>query len=307
MAHRSPIVQHDINTPDGVMSVLRPQGHTTNFYYSFSFLPREERDAISTIYAFCRRIDDIVDEIVADGDESAVERKRMQLDAWRAAIHQLFSSALPPPGLEQLGGVVRRYNIPQQYLLTVIDGCERDLRQKTYETFTDLKEYCYAVASVVGLMSIEIFGYRHEETQQYAINLGYALQLTNIIRDVKTDKDRGFIYLPLEDLDRFRYRPEDLVAEVYDERFVALMEFQAQRAREYYHKARQALRPEDRVSMVAAEIMDAIYYRLLEKIELNNFNVFKRSFRVRTPHKLVTALRIWIGSKLFVQRLRPSR
>ncbi len=306
MEQRPPIESRNVDASDGMMSVLWPQGHTTNFYYSFSFLPREEREAISTIYAFCRRIDDIVDDNPSL-DDVTIASKRAQLDAWRTAISQLYHAAVPPPGLEQLGKVVRRYGIPQQYLLTVIDGCERDLRQRTYQTFAELKEYCYAVASVVGLMSIEIFGYRHEETQQYAINLGYALQLTNIIRDVKHDKDRGYIYLPLEDLERFRYRPQDLENEVYDERFISLMEFQSQRAREYYHKARQALRPDERVTMVAAEIMDAIYYRLLEKIELNDYRVYSKTFRVRTAHKLVTALRIWIGAKLFVKRMRPSR
>jgi phytoene synthase len=306
MAARPSIESRSTDATDGMMSVLWPQGHTTNFYYSFSFLPREEREAISMIYAFCRRIDDIVDEGTSF-DATVVDRKRTQLDAWRTAIHSLYGHSVPPPGLELLKKVVARYGIPQQYMLTVIDGCERDLRQQSYSTFAELKEYCYAVASVVGLMSIEIFGYRHEETQQYAINLGYALQLTNIIRDVKADKDRGYIYLPQEDLERFKYRSSDLMNEVYDERFISLMEFQSQRAREYFHKARQELRPDERVNMVAAEIMDAIYYRLLEKIELNEYRVFTRSFRVRTVHKLITALRIWIGTKLFVQRIKPSR
>jgi len=288
------------------MSVLWPQGRTTNFYYSFTFLPREEREAISVIYAFCRCIDDIVDNNPSFAAED-VERKRLQLAAWRQAVERIYSDAVPPPGLEKLSAVVHRFGIVRQYLLTVIDGCERDLRQVRYETFAELKDYCYSVASIVGLMSIEIFGYRYEETQQYAVNLGYALQLTNIVRDVKADKDRGYIYLPREDMERFKYTEQDLIAEVYNERFVALMQFQVQRARQYYHKARQSLRPEERVSMVAAEIMDAIYYRLLEKIELNDYRVFEQTIRVRTPHKLLTAMRIWLGSKLFVKRMKPSR
>jgi phytoene synthase len=176
--------------------------------------------------------------------------------------------------------------------------------QQRYQTFAELKEYCYGVASVIGLISIEIFGYRHEETRQYAINLGYALQLTNILRDVQQDKERGFIYLPLEDLERFRYTEADLMAEVYDDRFVDLMQFQAQRAREYYHEARALLRPDEQLTMVAAEIMDAIYYRLLEKIELNSYRVFQQRIRVHAIHKVVTALRIWLGAKLFVKRFR---
>ncbi len=282
---------------------------STNFHYSFSFLPREERNAIHTVYAFCRKIDDIVDEeTVFSSDE--VDEKRERLNWWRQEVERVyaersFRKAEDRHGLTTaLRGVVKRFAIPKQYFLTLIDGCERDLTQKRYQTFEELKEYCYAVASIVGLICIEIFGYRHEQTRQYAIHLGYALQLTNIIRDVKDDKNRGYIYLPLEDLERFRYSEEDLMSEVYDHRFVALMEFQAQRARDYYHKARTLLAPDERLTMVAAEIMDAIYYRLLEKIQLKDFRVFDQRIRVHATHKVITALRIWMSSKLFVQRIR---
>jgi len=277
---------------------------STSFHYSFGFLPKEERAAIKTIYAFARRIDDIVDENPS-ADEAVVSEKRNRLSWWRQQIEAIYAdSAETSASVFPLAAVVRRYNLPKQYLLTVIDGCERDLTQRRYETFADLKRYCYSVASIIGLISIEIFGYRHEATRQYAINLGYALQLTNILRDVKTDKDRGYIYIPREDLVRFRYTEEDLRNEVYDERFINLMEFQAKRAREYYHQARALLRPEERMTMVAAQIMDAIYYRLLEKIELSDFRIFSDRVRVSTSHKIMTALRIWLGSKLFVKRLR---
>lgn len=277
---------------------------STSFHYSFGFLPKEERAAIKTIYAFARRIDDIVDENPS-ADEAVVSEKRNRLSWWRQQIEAIYAdSAETSASVFPLAAVVRRYNLPKQYLLTVIDGCERDLTQRRYETFADLKRYCYSVASIIGLISIEIFGYRHEATRQYAINLGYALQLTNILRDVKTDKDRGYIYIPREDLIRFRYTEEDLRNEVYDERFINLMEFQAKRAREYYHQARALLRPEERMTMVAAQIMDAIYYRLLEKIELSDFRIFSDRVRVSTSHKIMTALRIWLGSKLFVKRLR---
>lgn len=277
---------------------------STSFHYSFGFLPKEERAAIKTIYAFARRIDDIVDENPSS-DETIVGEKRTRLAWWRHQIEAIYTdSEEASASVHPLASVVRRYNLPKQYLLTVIDGCERDLTQHRYETFADLKRYCYSVASIIGLISIEIFGYRHEATRQYAINLGYALQLTNILRDVKTDKDRGYIYIPREDLVRFRYTEDDLRNEVYDERFINLMEFQAKRAREYYHQARALLRPEERMTMVAAQIMDAIYYRLLEKIELSDFRIFSDRVRVSTSHKIMTALRIWLGSKLFVKRLR---
>ncbi|NQW29496.1 MAG: presqualene diphosphate synthase HpnD [Ignavibacteria bacterium] len=282
-------------------AVLSSQG-STSFHYSFTFLSREERHAINAVYAFCRRIDDIVDEEVA-ATPIEVQLKLDRLNWWRLEINNVYDGSSTSKLVAPLAQVVQRFGIPKQYLLTLIDGCERDLYQKRYKTFGELKEYCYAVASIVGLICIEIFGYKHEETRNYAINLGYALQLTNILRDVKADKDRGFIYLPLEDLDRFKYSESDLKSEIYNERFVDLMSFQASRAREYYHKARTLLRPDERSSMVAAEIMDAIYHRLLEKIELSEFRVFNRRVRVSTSHKVLTAFRIWLGNKLFVRRM----
>lgn len=274
---------------------------STNFHYSFSFLPREERKAINTVYAFCRRIDDIVDDLPST-NEADIRRKRERLDWWRRELDNVYAGRQHHALLLPLANVIRRFTIPRQYLFTIIDGCERDLFQHRYETFAELKEYCYAVASCVGLVCIEIFGYRYEETKQYAINLGYALQLTNILRDIKADKDRGYIYLPQEDLERFRYSEADLRAEIYDDRFVQLMEFQTRRAREYYHRARTMLRPDERLTMVAAEIMDGIYYRLLDKIELSGYRVYSRRVRVSAAHKVLTALRIWVNGKLFVRK-----
>lgn len=265
---------------------------------------------MNVVYAFCRQIDDIVDENPSTSPE-VVADKRQQLSWWRQQLDEIYSgdgltteTSHDGDLIASLKQVVRRFAIPKQYLMTLIDGCERDLVQRRYQTFEELKEYCYAVASIVGLISIEIFGYKHEQTRQYAINLGYALQLTNILRDVKEDEQRGYIYLPLEDLERFRYSEHDLHNQVYDDRFIDLMEFQVQRARDYYHRARSLLIPEERTTMVAAEIMDAIYYRLLDKIQLSDYQVYKKRIRVSTVHKMITALRIWAGSKLFVQRLR---
>jgi phytoene synthase len=287
-------------------ATLSLQG-STSFHYSFSFLPKEERLAIHAVYAFCRRIDDIVDDDPSVSP-SVIAQKKQRLNWWRTEVEKMYDPSAVGASTTRLrstlGAVIRRFKVPKQYFMALIDGCESDLVRRRYRTFDDLKAYCYSVASVVGLMSIEIFGYRHEQTRQYAINLGYALQLTNILRDVKSDKDRGYIYLPLEDMQRFRYTEEDLMNEVYDERFVALMAFQAQRAREYYHRARTMLLPDERLTMVAAEIMDAIYYRLLEKIELSDYQVFTKRVRVHALHKVLIAVRIWLGSKLFVKRLR---
>lgn len=186
----------------------------------------------------------------------------------------------------------------------MIDGCKSDLINYRYETFDDLKKYCYSVASIVGLTCIEIFGYKYEETKNYAINLGYAFQLTNIIRDIKNDKDRGYIYIPKEDLIRFKYSEEDLFNEVYNENFVELMSFQVKRAREYYHKARSFLRPDERNRLIAAEIMDDIYCRLLDKIELNNYNIWEKKIKVSTSHKIIMALKHWLSIKIFIKRIK---
>jgi len=273
----------------------------TSFYYSFSLLPREIRQAITTLYSFCQTIDQIVDAstLIADDDR---QQRRAKLQWWREQVEAIYGSRSVVPIVRPLAHVIERYAIPKQYLLTLIDGCERDLFQQRYPTFAELKDYCYSVAGVVGLMSIHVFGYRYPETEEYAVNLGYALQLTNIVRDVREDKERGYIYLPLEDLARFHYSEDELMAEVYDDRFIELMRFQARRARSYYSRARAALHPDERATLYPAEIMDAIYYRLLEKIELGNFDVFRRRYRVRTAHKMWLALKIWLYAKMFSRR-----
>lgn len=282
-----------------------PTKSKTNFYYSFSFLPKDEREAIQTVYAFCRQIDDIVDEAPTQ-ETSAIMKKRERLQWWRNEIELLYSGTSMLPYLIPLGTVIKRFTIPKQYFLTLIDGCERDLTQMRYETFEDLKSYCYSVASVVGLICIEIFGYKYEQTKEYAVNLGYALQLTNILRDVQSDKERGYIYIPKEDLSRFKLTDEDIMNEVYDERFIGLMSYQAQRAREYYNKARASLRSDERLTMFAAEIMDAIYYRLLEKIELNDYAVYAKKIRVASLHKIWIAIKLWLYTRVMVRRVRNA-
>jgi len=202
----------------GKTAAYYPSPSKTNFFYSFQFLPKEEREAIYTVYAFCRYADDLVD--VSDGNGAhAIEHKRQRLQWLREGIEACYAGEARHPFFRSLHWVVRRFNIPKQYFLTLLDGIERDLIVQRYETFEELREYCYSVASVVGLIVIEIFGYRYEQTKSYAVNLGYALQLTNILRDVKADKDRGRIYLPLEDLRRFGYSEQELLEEVYNDAF----------------------------------------------------------------------------------------
>ena len=281
---------------------VSPEVETSNFRLSFALLPKAEKSAICTIYNFCSYIDDITDSSDIAGD--TVERKQMRLNFWENTINDIYADKIDSDDIDYLVQVINRYNLPKQYFLTLIDGCRRDLSQHRYETWEELKDYCYSVASVVGLMSIEIFGYKYEETKNYAINLGYALQLTNILRDIKADKGRGFIYLPLEDLERFNYSERELIAEVYNENFVEVMRFESQRAREYYHKARQLLHPDERLTTFSAGIMDEIYFRILEKIELCEYNVFKKKVRVSGIHKLMITLKHWLHLLLFI---RPRR
>lgn len=281
------------------------QQSKTSFYYSFSLLPRDEREAMHKVYAFCRYADDIIDEDEAEPAEPTQRalRKRERLNRLRMEVERCYRGESRHPILLPLSTVVRRFQIPKQYFHTLLDGMEMDLVKNRYNTFEDLREYCYCVASVVGLICIEIFGYQYEETKEYAVNLGIALQLTNILRDIKADAQRGRIYLPLEDLRAFGYTEEDLMANRYNLPFIELMRYETRRAREFYGKARAALRPDERKTMFAAEIMDAIYYRMLEKIELNEFNVFtKKKISVSAPHKIWIAVKLWLVTRVLTNR-----
>ena len=279
-----------------------PLVERSNFLYSFSMLPKEERNAINSIYAFCSYIDGIVDS--TPNLNSKVKIKKMErLNWWENEIENIYSGNVNPL-ISPLYFTLKRFDIPKQYLLTLIDGVRRDLLQTRYQNFDELKNYCYSVASIVGLISIEIFGHKYEVTKNYAVNLGYALQLTNILRDIKQDKERGYIYLPLEDMERFKYSEADLMNEVYNDNFIELMQFEAQRAREYYHKARTFLRPDEKPTIIAAEIMDSIYFRLLEKIELNEFDVYSKRVRVSPLHKVLITLKHWVSIKMFIRRMK---
>jgi 15-cis-phytoene synthase len=262
----------------------------SNFYYSFLFLSKEKRQAIYAVYAFCRSVDD-----VADGDASDGE-KQMLLDEWRREIERCYKGKPEHPITVKLAQSLQRFPIPREHFEELIAGVEMDLTHTRYSTFGELYEYCYRVASVVGLMCIEIFGYRNPKAKDYAIALGVALQLTNIMRDLKGDAERGRIYLPLEDLTRVGYREEELLQCAYTPAFIELMGVAATRARQYFHRARHLLTEEDRRSLVAAEIMGAIYYRLLETIEAQHYRVFDRTITLPTSHKLWIALSIWARS-----------
>jgi phytoene synthase len=264
----------------------------TNFYYAFIFLPPEKRLAIEAVYAFARRGDDVADSGL-DPDEAAAGLAR-----YRQALNDCYagdSSHLDPPELRALGEAIKRFKIPRQPFEDLILGLEMDLNHARYETFEELSLYCYRVASTIGLVCIEIFGYQNPRTRDYAVNLGMALQLVNILRDIQRDAQRGRIYLPQEDLDRFGIRPAELLSGAYHDPFIELMQFECDRARHYFDLARQMLPSEDRRSMNAAEIMAAIYWRLLKRIQKRCYNVFGKRVRVPRPLKLWTALSVYLG------------
>jgi phytoene synthase len=264
----------------------------TSFLYSFSLLPRPKREAIHAVYAFCRYSDDIVDE---DDD---LHRKIVRLRRWRIELNRALGGTSSSSLLNQLSATARRFNIPVELFYELLRGMEMDLTTTRYRTFDDLQEYCYLVASTVGLVCRKIFGYRNESTRDYAVNLGIALQLTNILRDVKDDAKRGRIYLPLEDLARFGYSEDDLLHCRYTPAFRSLMEFECLRARSYFDKARASLGNEDKRSFFAARVMSSIYAHILRGIEKADYNVFDRRISIPRLLKLLIALRYWLSHHL---------
>ncbi len=265
----------------------------SNFYYAFLFLPRARRAALYAVYAFCRLVDDVADL----GGNPA--QQRAQLAEWRAEVARCYETGAPrTPVARRLADAVRAYPIPRSGLEAIIDGVEMDLDRATYETFEDLYPYCYRVASAVGLCCIEIFGYTLPGAREYAVNLGVALQITNIMRDVGADARAGRVYIPQEDLRRFGVPADDLRSGRYTEAFVALMEHQARRARRFYEAARRAFPASDARTLVAAQIMGRIYFALLHELETRRFRVFGGRVSLPARRKLAIALRTWAGTRL---------
>src|SRR5262249_1432174 len=240
----------------------------SNFFYAFLCLPRRRREAIYAVYAFCRIVDDAVD---LGGDRESQER---ELARWRDEIARGYGRAPEHPAAQRLQQAVRAFPIPRAVLEEIIRGVEMDLDHTSYETFEDLYPYCYRVASAVGLACIEIFGYRDPRAREYAVNLGVALQLTNILRDVQPDARAGRVYLPQEDLRRFGVSADHLPGGRYPAAFVELMPWEAGRARQYYERAWAALPESDARSLFAAEIMGRTYWALLRTLEERQFRVF---------------------------------
>lgn len=263
----------------------------SNFYYSFLLLPRDQRRAIKDVYEFCRLLDDVVDE------DQAGRNPYAELEYWRGEVEACYRGAPTSEFTEQLLTSIEEFALPKQPFLDLIDGMEMDLKWHSYQTFADLREYCYRAASAVGLICIEIFGYESARTREYAVNLGLALQLTNILRDLKEDIGRGRIYIPLEDLERFGYSEHELRINHFNAPFIELMKYEHARALSYFEKASASLPGGDRPSMFAAEIMSAIYKELLDQIPAVGFDVFRNRLTVSKSRRLQIALRIWFKSK----------
>jgi 15-cis-phytoene synthase len=262
----------------------------SNLALAFILLPKARREAMSALYAFCREVDDI-----ADNDSVPTEKRRADLAAWREDVQRACSGLAPEFAVNrELQPVIAQYHLPFAHFDELIRGVEMDLDIKRYQTYDELEQYCFRVASVVGLLSIEIFGYKNPACRDYAIYLGKALQLTNILRDVRADAARGRIYLPLGELERCRVSPGEILRGAWSERFEQLAQGGAAQARKFYSLARQTLPEADRRSMAAAELMGSVYWRLLRKLERGHFQVFgPHPTRLGKGQKTLLIVRTW--------------
>jgi len=274
--------------PSGT-SITKKSG--SNFYYSFLFLPKAQRRAIYTVYAFCRLVDDAVDS------HTSRAKAAEELSNWRKELDLCYHSQPKHPLSLELQPVVRQYEIPQEYFQELLNGVEMDLIKNRYATFSELTEYCFRVASVIGLICIRIFGCDTKTVSEHAIHQGMAFQLTNILRDLGTDAGRGRIYLPLDDMVRFKYSEADLLKSTYNPAFVELMRFQAQRARKYFEKAKSLIPREARHALVASEIMGTVYENLLNEIEKRQYRVFDERISLSPIRKASLAIQAYFKNR----------
>ena len=273
----------------------------SNLALAFILLPKPKRHAMSALYAFCREVDDVADE-----ETVPLEKRRADLAAWREDVRLACHGDAPSfPVNRELQAVIAQYRLPYILFDDLIRGVEMDLDIKSYQTFEELEQYCYRVASVVGLLSIEIFGYKNPDCRPYAIYLGQALQLTNILRDVRNDAERGRIYIPLEELARHQVSPQEILALEYSDRFARAAESVAARAKHFYALAGRTLPATDRRSMIAAELMGTVYWYLLRKLERRRYDVFgPRPARLSRAEKILLILRTWF--RLNAGAARPN-
>ena len=262
----------------------------SNLALAFVLLPKERRAGMAALYAFCREVDDVADE-----DSRPASDRARDLEAWRQDVRVACEGGQPRFAVNrELQTIIARYRLPFALFDELIRGCEMDLQLQRYATYEELEHYCYRVASVVGLLSIEVFGYSDPRCREYAVHLGKALQFTNILRDVRRDADRGRIYLPAEELRRCGVSDDDILRGIYSDRYRLAAEAVAERARAFYLQARRALPDAERRSMIAAELMGSVYWRLFEKLETHRFDVFgEERIRLTKFQKVMLILRTW--------------
>ena len=258
----------------------KTQQSSSSFYYSFLFLDDQQRQAMTALYAFCREVDDVVDEC------SEADIALNKLNWWRDEIHALFHGTPNHPVVLALKTALNHYPMQEQHFQALISGMEMDIHTTQYASFDELYLYCYRVAGVVGLLTIEILGYKAQSTQDYAKYLGIALQLINILRDVKEDAQRGRIYIPLDELKRFNIDREMLHRDTNNESLLKLFKFQADRAEEYYHKAFSLLDQSDRYQQRTGIIMAEIYFSLLKKIKVSHYPILSKRVKINKLKKL---------------------
>ena len=263
-----------------------------NFYYAFLTLPSAQRKAIYVAYAFCRHCDDSVDQV------ASTEEKLSNLAALQRELEQTYSGHAREPVFVALADVAQKYDIPKEYFHEVISGVESDLVKDRYEDFDQLRRYCYQVASVVGLICLQIFGYKDEAAKQRAVDLGLAMQLTNIARDVQEDLGYGRIYLPQDEIARFGYSEEELKSGVVNEAFTELMRFQAQRARSYFQSGFQLLPYLSLRSRACPAVLGRLYSKVLERIEDADYDVLNNRISLSTGEKVRVTLQTWLTSVL---------
>ncbi len=262
----------------------------SSFYYSFLFLPKAKRQAITALYAFCREVDDIAD------DCKDISVARIKLAWWRSEISHLYAGKPQHPVSKALADAIERYHLDEEHFLEIIDGMEMDLDQNRYADFKQLQLYCYRVASVVGLLSVQIFGFKDRKTLKYAHDLGMALQLTNIIRDVGEDARRNRIYLPLDELKKFGVTEAEILNSQSSDRTQALLEFQIERAETFYDRALLELPSEDRKTQRTGLMMAAIYRTLLREIKADN-PIQVLNARISLP----PLRKFWLACKTFIK------
>lgn len=272
------------------------QSSGSNFAASFLFLPKEKKEALTAIYAYCRLSDDCVD------CASSIEEGQKKLSDWRKELARCFKEKSQNPVLHDIALTASRFCIPEIYFYQLLDGMQMDLEKNCYASFAELYTYCYHAASVVGLICIEIFEYQNPQSKEYAVNLGIAFQLTNILRDIKTDAERGRVYIPEEDLAKFNLKREDVLlmtdwTVLPVEKINSLKElidFECNRANYYYKKSRENLDRSDRKNFVAAEMMTAVYHSILKKIKREPFLPFISKIKLSKPEKIFRIFQGWI-------------